>query len=195
MINCHSDAALYRNVKTFQFGNTINWVINHYYFRISNLCGNCLYYTYSGRHCSWSLTLEWVGITVFVKVVRFLPPSISARLSDYKGILPSLLGIFLQSGQVASWDSARNGPIYQIGLSVNESSATGWYFVVRHDWNRYRPIDFLSLRKKRCSFCPNVYLSQSWLNIWHELYQSNLLCTQNWISLAIRKHNKMESAK
>lgn len=50
--------------------------------------------------------------------------SISARLSDYKGIRPSLLGIFLQSEREASWDSARNGPIYQTGLSVNES-ATG----------------------------------------------------------------------
>lgn len=129
-----------RKRDTFHFGNTINWVINQYYFRISNLCGNCLYYTYMNRHCSWSLVLE-MGFTVFVHVVRFARPSISARLSDYKGILPSLLGIFLQSEQVASWDSARNGPIYQIGLSVNESSATGWYFVVRHDWNRYKAID------------------------------------------------------
>lgn len=62
---------LSEETSTFQFGNTINWVINQYYFRIFNLCVNCLYYIYMNKHCSRSLA-PGMGIAVFVNVQ--LPP-------------------------------------------------------------------------------------------------------------------------
>lgn len=51
--------------------------------------------------------------------------SLSESLDDRLQGALLVLGVFLQSRREPSRDNALNGPIYQIGLSINESSATG----------------------------------------------------------------------